>query len=203
VYVWQWKGHAHTYTHSHLHTRARARTHTHTHTHSHTAHNTQHTHDTHDTHAHNHTQAHTRPPPQVFLRAGLKSPILGSILVGAINLGFTAAAATLMDRWGRKPLLQASFCGMAASLAAVAAATFVSGAGGLFGERGRRRALGGRAGAGRPALQADASAVGPAARSARLTCDPAECQAGRLPCQTPTRPPAPPVPQARRGWRAS
>lgn len=62
---------------------------------------------------------------QVFLKAGLKSPIVGSILVGAINLGFTAGAATLMDRWGRKPLLQASFAGMAASLAAVAAAIFL------------------------------------------------------------------------------
>jgi MFS family permease len=63
--------------------------------------------------------------PQVFLRAGLSSPILGSILVGAINLGFTAGAATLMDRWGRKPLLQASFGGMAASLALVGAAIFL------------------------------------------------------------------------------
>ncbi|KAI8471190.1 MAG: general substrate transporter [Monoraphidium minutum] len=61
----------------------------------------------------------------VFLRAGLKSPILGSIFVGAINLGFTAAAAALMDRWGRKPLLQASFGGMAAALAAVAAAVLI------------------------------------------------------------------------------
>ncbi|KIZ00413.1 sugar transporter, partial [Monoraphidium neglectum] len=61
----------------------------------------------------------------VFLRAGLSSPILGSILVGAINLGFTAGAATLMDRWGRKPLLQASFGGMAASLALVGAAIFL------------------------------------------------------------------------------
>jgi len=61
----------------------------------------------------------------VFLRAGLKSPILGSILVGAINLSFTAVAAALMDRRGRKPLLQASFGGMAAALAAVALAVAV------------------------------------------------------------------------------
>lgn len=61
----------------------------------------------------------------VFLRAGLKSPILGSILAGAINLGFTAVAATLMDRRGRKPLLQASFAGMAVSLVAVAVAILV------------------------------------------------------------------------------
>ncbi|GBF90824.1 plastidic glucose transporter [Raphidocelis subcapitata] len=58
----------------------------------------------------------------VFLRAGLKSPILGSILVGAINLAFTGVASALMDRRGRKPLLQVSFAGMAVSLAAVAAA---------------------------------------------------------------------------------
>lgn len=65
----------------------------------------------------------TPPPshqPQVFLRAGLKSPIVGSILVGAINLGFTLLAASLMDARGRKPLLQISFGGMAAALAAVA-----------------------------------------------------------------------------------
>ncbi len=61
----------------------------------------------------------------VFLRAGLKSPILGSIFVGVINLGFTAVAAALMDRRGRLPLLQLSFGGMAASLGAVALAVAV------------------------------------------------------------------------------
>jgi MFS family permease len=56
----------------------------------------------------------------VFLRAGMRSPVAGSVLVGAVNLAFTVAAAPLLDRRGRRPLLRASFLGMAAALAAVA-----------------------------------------------------------------------------------
>jgi hypothetical protein len=44
-----------------------------------------------------------RPPGvlvlQVFQRAGLSSPILGSIFMGLINVGVTLLAASLMDRW--------------------------------------------------------------------------------------------------------
>ena len=42
---------------------------------------------------------------QVFTRAGLQSPILGSIIVGCVNVAGTGVAAYLMDRLGRRVLL--------------------------------------------------------------------------------------------------
>jgi hypothetical protein len=47
---------------------------------------------------------------QVFHRAGLSSPILGSILVGVLNVGITLLAAGLMDRYAliSPPSLSAS-----------------------------------------------------------------------------------------------
>jgi hypothetical protein len=64
------------------------------------------------------------PSPQVFQKAGLESPILGSILMGLVNVGFTLLAASMMDKRGRVPLLQFSYAGMAACLVAVAAAIY-------------------------------------------------------------------------------
>lgn len=58
---------------------------------------------------------------KVFEQAGLQSPIVGSIAVGATNLGFTLVAAALMERAGRRFLLIMSFSGMAACLATLAA----------------------------------------------------------------------------------
>lgn len=62
---------------------------------------------------------------EVFQRAGLQSPILGSILMGLVNVAFTLVAASLMDKMGRKPLLQLSFLGMALSLMGVAVTIYV------------------------------------------------------------------------------
>ncbi len=62
---------------------------------------------------------------QVFTRAGLQSPVVGSILMALVNLAFTLLAASLMDRMGRKPLLIVSFAGMAACLAGVAIVIYV------------------------------------------------------------------------------
>ncbi|EFN59043.1 hypothetical protein CHLNCDRAFT_137750 [Chlorella variabilis] len=58
---------------------------------------------------------------EVFEQAGLSSPILGSIAVGATNLTFTIVAAFLMDRAGRRPLIICSFAGMGACLATLSA----------------------------------------------------------------------------------
>lgn len=64
---------------------------------------------------------------QVFQDAGLEWPILGSVLMGALNLGVTLLAASLADTAGRRRLLLISFGGMAAALAAVAALGAVPG----------------------------------------------------------------------------
>eukprot|EP00877_Chromochloris_zofingiensis_P014348 jgi/Chrzof1/9167/Cz03g38140.t1 len=61
----------------------------------------------------------------VFQDAGLQSPITGSIFMGLINVSFTLVAAAMMDKMGRKPLLQASFAGMAGCLAVVALIIYV------------------------------------------------------------------------------
>ena len=61
----------------------------------------------------------------VFLKAGARSPVLASVVVGAVNLGCTLAAAAWLDARGRRPLLLASFGGMAAALAGVAAAAWL------------------------------------------------------------------------------
>ena len=59
---------------------------------------------------------------QVFEQAGLKSPILGSIVIGLVNVSGTVVAALAMDRFGRKPLLLLSHFGMAVSLASISVA---------------------------------------------------------------------------------
>lgn len=62
---------------------------------------------------------------QVFARAGLRSPILGSIVVGCVNVAGTGVAAYLMDRLGRRPLLILSHAGMAISLISISVARFL------------------------------------------------------------------------------
>eukprot|EP00878_Enallax_costatus_P038512 GHUV01043791.1.p2 GENE.GHUV01043791.1~~GHUV01043791.1.p2 ORF type:complete len:162 (-),score=36.17 GHUV01043791.1:149-634(-) len=56
---------------------------------------------------------------QVFAAAGLKSAITASIITGGVNLVFTVASASVLDRFGRKPLLLLSYLGMAFALGAV------------------------------------------------------------------------------------
>jgi Sugar (and other) transporter len=51
-----------------------------------------------------------RPPLlQVFADAGLKSPILGAVLVGVVNILGTVAATAVTDSFGRKPLMVSRF----------------------------------------------------------------------------------------------
>eukprot|EP00878_Enallax_costatus_P015475 GHUV01016210.1.p1 GENE.GHUV01016210.1~~GHUV01016210.1.p1 ORF type:complete len:748 (+),score=249.62 GHUV01016210.1:490-2733(+) len=56
---------------------------------------------------------------KVFAAAGLKSAITASIITGGVNLVFTVASASVLDRFGRKPLLLLSYLGMAFALGAV------------------------------------------------------------------------------------
>jgi len=62
---------------------------------------------------------------QVFTRAGLSSPIIGSIIVGCVNVVGTGVAAYIMDKTGRRPLLIASHAGMAISLISISLAKFL------------------------------------------------------------------------------
>lgn len=64
---------------------------------------------------------------QVFKEAGLKSPVLGSIVMGCINLGSTLLAAALMDRAGRRLLLILSHAGMGTCLLLIAIVSFIPG----------------------------------------------------------------------------
>ena len=64
---------------------------------------------------------------QVFAQAGLESPVLGSVLMGIVNLFGSGLATLLMDRAGRRPLLLASHAGMGACLAALSAAFVLPG----------------------------------------------------------------------------
>lgn len=60
--------------------------------------------------------------PEIFKNiagAGSDSALLQTVVVGAVNLGFTIVAIWTVDRLGRKPLMIAGFAGMGASLAAL------------------------------------------------------------------------------------
>ncbi|KAK9919103.1 hypothetical protein WJX75_009435 [Coccomyxa subellipsoidea] len=61
----------------------------------------------------------------VFAKAGLDSPVLGSIIVGSVNVAGTLLAATLMDRAGRRQLLLTSQIVMAVCLFALAVSTYL------------------------------------------------------------------------------
>ncbi|KAK9866097.1 hypothetical protein WJX84_006291 [Apatococcus fuscideae] len=61
---------------------------------------------------------------QVFRDAGLRSPVAGSVAMGASNVIGTLLAAGLMDRLGRRPLLLFSHTCMAICLIAMSAAQF-------------------------------------------------------------------------------
>lgn len=67
-------------------------------------------------------------PAQVFRDAGLKSPVAGSVAMGASNVVGTLLAAFLMDRLGRRPLLLFSHSAMAVCLLTMSAAQFSPGA---------------------------------------------------------------------------
>jgi hypothetical protein len=64
---------------------------------------------------------------QVFARAGLSSPVVGSIVVGSVNIAGTLLAAALIDRAGRRTLLLTSHAAMAVCLAALAGANLLPG----------------------------------------------------------------------------
>ena len=63
----------------------------------------------------------------MFARAGLGSPIIGSIIVGCVNVAGTTVAAFFMDRTGRRVLLILSHAGMAVSLISISLAKFLPG----------------------------------------------------------------------------
>lgn len=62
---------------------------------------------------------------QVFAKAGLDSPVLGSIIVGAVNVVGTTVAVFLMDHAGRRQLLLVSHAIMAACLAALSVSSWL------------------------------------------------------------------------------
>ena len=61
----------------------------------------------------------------MFAKAGLESPVLGSIIVGSVNVAGTMLAATLMDKAGRRQLLLTSHIVMAVCLSALAVSTYL------------------------------------------------------------------------------
>ena len=63
----------------------------------------------------------------MFKEAGLNSPVLGSIIMGCVNLAGTLAAVALMDRAGRRLLILLSHAGMAACLILIAVVSFIPG----------------------------------------------------------------------------
>ncbi|GMH45650.1 hypothetical protein BSKO_13607 [Bryopsis sp. KO-2023] len=60
---------------------------------------------------------------QVFATAGVKSPILGSIYTGLVNVIFTIVSSVMLDRYGRRPLLLWSHGGMCISILGLALAS--------------------------------------------------------------------------------
>jgi SP family galactose:H+ symporter-like MFS transporter len=63
--------------------------------------------------------------PTIFQHAGLSSgstQVMATIGVGVVNFLVTILAMTLIDRWGRRPLLIAGFVGTAATLLLIAVA---------------------------------------------------------------------------------
>ena len=64
--------------------------------------------------------------PEIFkaLGAGGDAALLQTVVVGAVNLGFTVVAIFTVDRVGRRPLLMGGAAGMGVSLAALGAAAY-------------------------------------------------------------------------------
>jgi MFS family permease len=62
--------------------------------------------------------------PEIFKSAGLgaTAAIAQTVIVGAVNLGFTVVAILVVDRLGRKPLLLIASAGMGVSLFALGGA---------------------------------------------------------------------------------
>lgn len=64
--------------------------------------------------------------PEIFKKMGTGANValLQTVLVGAVNLGFTVIAIWTVDRLGRKPLMLTGFTGMGISLAAMGLAAY-------------------------------------------------------------------------------
>jgi MFS transporter, SP family, galactose:H+ symporter len=66
--------------------------------------------------------------PTIFQHAGLSShstQVMATVGVGLVNFLVTILAMTLIDRWGRRPLLVAGFVGTAATLLLIAVAVLL------------------------------------------------------------------------------
>ncbi len=66
--------------------------------------------------------------PEIFKTvagAGVDAAMMQTVVVGAVNLGFTVLAVWLVDRLGRKPLMIVGAAGMGVSLAAIGVAAML------------------------------------------------------------------------------
>lgn len=71
--------------------------------------------------------------PEIFKAAAgsnVDTALLQTIVVGAVNLGFTVVALRTVDRWGRKPLMVVGAAGMGISLLAIGVASMADAIGG-------------------------------------------------------------------------
>ncbi len=64
---------------------------------------------------------------EIFKKMGSETnaALLQTVIVGAVNLGFTVVAIWTVDRWGRKPLMMVGSAGMGISLLAMGLAAFL------------------------------------------------------------------------------
>lgn len=69
----------------------------------------------------------------VLAQCGIRSPVLGTAIIGAVNVVMTFVSAALVDQCGRRVLWLVSHAGCAASLAALAATIMLRGLDGAAG----------------------------------------------------------------------
>lgn len=63
----------------------------------------------------------------IFAKAGLRSPVLGAVLVGIVNILGTLLSTAVTDAYGRKPLMVLSHAGMAVSLLGITLSSWLPG----------------------------------------------------------------------------